>query len=192
MGENSSTMRLECPGCGSSFFTTGPDGGLVCDYCHAAYAPPERACLVCGAAYEPDALRCPSCGADLVRECPACGAANSLVTGKCLVCGQEMEILDPLFARVTGTQGDWLRQVREEASTIKARQEAASKARLSGMWAAEMHRREALAQARAERDRQQRIIVAITVAIVVFVIIAVLVALVITTSRTPSPHFYLY
>jgi len=190
MKENSHSARLECPGCGGSSFTAGPDGGLVCDYCHAVYVPPERACPVCGAAYEPDARCCPSCGAELVRECPACGALNPSVARKCLVCGQEMEILESLFARVTGTRTDWLRHVREKTPAIRAQQETASQARLADMWADEARRREDLARARAERDRQQRIIVTVTVAIVAIVVVAALIALAITVSRTPSPYFY--
>ena len=150
----------------------------------------ERTCPFCGGACELDARHCPSCGADLVRECPACGALNPSVARKCQVCGQVMEILDSLFARVTGTRVDWLRQVREEAPAIKAEQEEASQARLADMWAAEERRREELARARAERDRQQRIIVGVTVAIVTIVVVAVLVALVIAVSRTPGPSFH--
>ncbi len=149
----------------------------------------ERTCYFCGAVYEPDALHCSSCGADLVRECPACGAPNPLVARKCLVCGQEMEILESLFSRVTGTRTDWLRQVREEAPGVKAQQEAASQVRLAEMWSAEVRRREDLARAQAERDRQQRIIITVTVAIVAIVIVVVLVALAITMSLTQSPHF---
>lgn len=146
----------------------------------------ERVCPLCGAAYEPGARRCPSCGFDLVRECPACGAVNPLLAHKCLVCGQELEILDALFDRVTGTRGGWLRQVHEEAPDIKAQEEAASQARLAEMWAAEERRRETLAQAQAERERQERIIVAVVVAVVAIVIVAVLVTLVIVT-RSPAP-----
>jgi len=100
-----------------------------------------------------------------------------------------MEILDSLFARMTGTWADWLRQAREGAPVIKAQEEAASQARLADMWAAETRRRDALAQARAERDRQQRIIVTVTVSIVALVIVAILIALAIVMSRTPSPYF---
>jgi len=190
MKENSHSAQPECQGCGGSSFTVSPSGGLVCDYCHTVYVLPERACPVCGAACEPDARHCPSCGADLVRACPACGALNPSVAHKCPVCGQEMEILGPLFTRVTATRADWLRQVREEAPAVKAQQEEGSRARLAEMWATEARRREALAQAQAERDRQQRTIVTVTVAIVVFVIVAVLVVLVIGMSRTQGPHFY--
>jgi predicted amidophosphoribosyltransferase len=189
MKGSSYSARLECPGCGSASLTACPDGSLICDYCHTTYVPPERACPVCGAPYELDARHCPSCGVDLVRECPACGALNPSVAGKCLVCGQEMEILDSLFERVTGTRADWLRQVREEAPAIKAQEKAASQARLAEMWAAETRRRETLAQARAERDRQQRIIVTVTVSTVVLVVVAVLIALAVILGRTPSPYF---
>ncbi len=190
MKDDSHSARLECPGCGSSSFTASSDGSLTCNYCHATYVPPERTCPVCGAVYEPDDRHCPSCGADLVRKCPACGVLNPSVARKCLVCGQEMEILESLFARVTGTRGDWLRQAREEAPAIKAQEEAASEYRLADMWAADERRREALAQTQAEHDRQQRIIITVTITIVAFVIVVALIAVAITASHIQSPYFH--
>ncbi|MBL7064643.1 MAG: zinc ribbon domain-containing protein [Anaerolineae bacterium] len=146
----------------------------------------ERTCPQCGMAYEPGVYRCPSCGADLERECPVCGALNPPLAPECLACGQRLEILGPLFDRVTGTRTDWLNQAREEASGIKAQEEAASQTRLAEMWATESSRREDLAQAQTERDRQERIIVAVTVVAVVLVIIVVLITLIIVTGG-PAP-----
>lgn len=186
MKETLNLAPQECPGCGSVSFTANPDGSLVCDYCHAAYVPPERACPVCGATHEPDARRCSFCGVDLVRECPACGASNPLPARKCLTCGQRLEILEPLFDRVTGKTADWLRQMREGAPAIKAQEEAASQARLTEMWAIEAHRCEALELAQAERERQERTIIAVIATVVVLIIVAMLVVLVITSSG-PSP-----
>ena len=34
--------RLECPGCGGSSFTAGPDDSFTCNSCHAVYILPER------------------------------------------------------------------------------------------------------------------------------------------------------
>lgn len=185
MKETPDRASLRCPGCGSASFTASPDGSPICDYCYAAYVPPGRACPVCGATYEPGARRCPSCGIELVHECPSCGAPNPLLGRKCLACGQELEILESLFARVTGASADWLRRVHEEAPAIKAQEEAASRARLAEMWAAEARRREVLAQVQAERERQERILATVAVATVV-VIIAMLVILAMVTG-SPAP-----
>lgn len=142
----------------------------------------ERTCPQCGTAYEPGVYRCLSCGADLERECPVCGALNPPLAHECLACGQRLEILGSLFDRVTGTRTDWLNQAREEASGIKAQEEAASQTRLAQMWATESSRREDLAQAQVERDRQERIIVAVTVAAVALVIVVVIIMLAITAG----------
>jgi hypothetical protein len=190
MREGLNSGRLECPGCGSSSFTPNPDGSLSCDYCRSAYILPGHACPECGAACDPGARYCPTCGADLVRTCRACGALNPRSARRCMACGQELGTLEALFARVTGERADWLRQVREQAPAIKDQEELASQVRLAEMRAAEGGRREVLAQARAERDRQQRIIVAATVAVVAIVIVVALIAFVITVSGTPSPCFY--
>jgi RNA polymerase subunit RPABC4/transcription elongation factor Spt4 len=181
MRENVHSERLECPGCGSSSFTSDPDGNLLCDYCQAPCILPGRACPECGELYEPGARHCPSCGADLVHQCRACGALNPYSAMLCMACGQELDMLDALFARVAGETADWLQQVREQAPAIKAQEEEASQSRLAEMRADEMRRREALAQAQAERDRQQRIIVTVTVAIVALVIVVALISLVMTT-----------
>ena len=98
-----------------------------------------------------------------------------------MACGQELDVLDALFARVAGETAGWLQQVREQAPAIKAQQEEASQSRLAEMRADEMRRREAMARAQVERDRQQRIIVTVTVAIVALVFVVAFVSLVLTT-----------
>jgi hypothetical protein len=99
-----------------------------------------------------------------------------------------MAILDTLFARVTGSRADRLRDLREEATRVKAQQEAGSQVRLADMWAAEARYREALAQSRSERERQQRIIVTVTICIVAVVVLAILITLAVTMSQGTSPH----
>lgn len=101
-----------------------------------------------------------------------------------------MGILGSLFNRVTTTRDDWLKQVREEAPTLKAQQEAASEAHLGEMWAIERHRRETLAHARAERDRQQRFIIAVASILVAAVVITIIIAVVVLLTRTPGPSPY--
>jgi len=190
MEEHPLPTRLECPGCGSSSFTAGPDDSFVCNYCHAAYALLERTCPECDAVYTSDAHYCPSCGADLVHECPACGADNPRSARRCQTCGQKPGMLEALFARATTTTADWLQQQRDEAPATKAQEKTASQARLAKMWAAEERRREELVLAQAEHDRQQKIIVATAVAIVAVFVIVVIVVVALAVSRTPSPHFY--
>ena len=101
-----------------------------------------------------------------------------------------MGILGSLFSRITGTRGDWLGQARESASTIKAQQEATSKAQLTEMWAIERRRREDLARAQAERDRQQRIIFTVLGIIVAIIIVGTLIAMAISLTQPPVPSPY--
>jgi t-SNARE complex subunit (syntaxin) len=97
-------------------------------------------------------------------------------------------MLETLFTRVTGDVADWLREQRDQAPALKAQQEAASQARLAAMWAAEARRQEALAEAQAERDRQQRVMW--IVAVVVLVIFAICILLAIVVNSVQSPHLY--
>jgi Flp pilus assembly protein TadB len=98
---------------------------------------------------------------------------------RCLVCGQTLDATDALFARLTTRTPDQLRRLRKTGAEIKAEQESASKARLKEMWADEARRREEQAIARAERERQERLIIALAVALVV---VAVVVAIVMTAG----------
>jgi hypothetical protein len=85
--------------------------------------------------------------------------------------------VDALFARLTRSTPDQLRRVRKAGASIKAREEAASQARLAGFWAEDDTRREALARARAERARQERLGLVLVVGVgVIFVVIAIVLA----------------
>lgn len=182
-------ISVECPGCGGASFSAGPTGVPICDYCQGAFTSFAGECYRCGSAFESGARLCPSCGANLVRECPACGVLNPLVAGQCLVCGQTLAAVDAMFARLTRSTPDQLRRVREAGATIKAREEAASEARLADFWAEDDRRREALASARAERTRQERVGLALVVGMgVIFLVIAV-VLVTRATGDMPLPLF---
>lgn len=142
--------------------------------------PEELTCPNCGETYEPGFRHCPHCGTPLAYECPACGALNPVLARRCSACQQELEILDSLFTRIT-TQpwGDWQRELRGEANALKEELEAASQAHLARMWETDRQYREELAQARAEQERQQRIIVGVAVGLVALAVLAVLIALLI-------------
>jgi hypothetical protein len=98
-----------------------------------------------------------------------------------------MGILGSLFERVTSTRSGWLDEVREEATELKAQQEAIADTQLAEMWEIERQRREALARAQAERDRQQRLILTAIGIIAALCIIAVIIALVSGALQGSSP-----
>lgn len=105
-----------------------------------------------------------------------------------MTCGYHLEVLDAVFARATGAPARWLRQTREEAAAIKAREEEASQKRLAEMWAIEQRRRGELAQAQAERDRQMRILW-VAVAVLFFIVAAIVIIATILNGQNPG--FYL-
>lgn len=124
-------------------------------------------------------------------ECPGCGSSSfSVEADGRLVCDYcqtaYWEVLDAVFARATGGSTHWLRQTREEAAAVKAQEEAASQKRLAEMWAIEQRRREELARAQAERDRQMRIL---WYAAVVFFGIVVTIVIIIALLKSPHPYF---
>lgn len=159
--KETSIPEIKCPNCGHASFTPNRDGTLICDHCQTGYALPER-------------------------ECPSCGALNPLQARRCLVCGQELAIVDAMFTRLTRTTSDQLRRVREGGVSAKEKEDAASEERLAEMWAEENRRRQALAQARAERDRQERVMVTVALGVVAFVILVAIIVAIIATSGAPG------
>jgi len=155
------TPEIKCPNCGHTSFTPNQDGILICDHCQAGRSQPER-------------------------ECPSCGALNPLQARKCLACGQELAIVDAMFTRLTRTTSDQLRHVRESGVSAREREDAASEERLAKMWDEEDRRRQALAQARAERDRQERVMVTVALGVVAFVIVVAIIVAIIATSGAPG------
>lgn len=123
------------------------------------------ACPRYGAHSAADTLHCPVCGAPLLRECAACGKANPLDAQVCSSCGQQLAILDTMFDRLTATRGKLLSQLQREAPAVKARAEEASTSRLQQMWQEEAEGRDELQQALRERERQQRLLMALAITI---------------------------
>jgi hypothetical protein len=185
--EGDLSWASSCSGCGSTSFAADPAGVPVCEYCRAPYTPPTRDCHRCASTYEPGAARCPSCGAELARECPACGALVPFSVRHCLVCGLRLDAADAVFTRLSRGTPDQLRHMRELGATIKAKEEAASKARMARMWAEEERHREKVARARAERVRRERLTVALTVAVGVIVVVIAIVVAILATKSSPVP-----
>ncbi|MCP4536776.1 MAG: zinc-ribbon domain-containing protein [Chloroflexi bacterium] len=186
MNESTPFARLECSSCGGNSFSPDPRGMMICDFCQAVYVLPENACPECGAQCDPEARYCPACGADLVHECRSCGAPNPHSAEKCTKCGQDLDFLQVLFARASQQRSDWLDELREDASDIKVQQEAASQARLAEMWTVERQRRQELAEARAERDRQQRIILTVLGVVIAIIVVGVFISIAVSLTQPPE------
>ncbi len=180
-------LGFTCAGCGGQTFTAGPDNVPLCVYCYRPYFPPAPICPACGLPCRISDYQCPRCGAEISRPCPHCGALNPPETTTCLVCRQEVGVLGPLFERVVRRRGDWLDETRTEAERIKAQEEAASQARMAQMWEIEERRLEALARARAERERQHRILWAITAVIFLIIVVFIIAMTVLTAHSGPCP-----
>ena len=185
--ENAHPAQLACPSCGSVALSPDSNGELVCDFCHTVYVLPDNTCSECGTAHPPNTQYCPTCGTNLMNECRMCGALNPLTSQKCTQCGQDVDMLGMLFTRTTGKRADWLQEVRQDATKIKARQQAVSETQRAEMWKIERRRREKLAEKQAERDRQQRIMFTILGVIIVLIVVGICVTLAISFTQTPSP-----
>ncbi len=185
--ENAQPTQLECPSCGSVALSPDLDGKLVCDFCHTVYVVSDNTCPECGTAHPPNAQYCPTCGANLTIECRQCGALNPLTVQKCTQCGQDVDMLGMLFTRTTRKRADWLREVRQDATKIKARQEAVAETQRARMWEIERRRRVKLRESQDKRDRQQRIMFTILGVIIALIVVGICVTLAISFTQTPSP-----
>ena len=187
MTSSVSSLEPRCQGCASTSFVLGQDRSIECAYCRTTYSPMGPVCPDCGSSIQSDGRACPSCGADTVRHCQSCGALNPPDVRRCLVCGEDFAILEALFARVSGTTVDRLHQQREQATAAKAKEKRASRARMAELWAADADRREAVAQAQAKREEQERNFLTVAVTIAAFVVIAVVIALVVLSRVGIAP-----
>jgi len=146
----------------------------------------ELQCSACGALCLPGARHCPSCGSELGMVCLHCGALNAATAQFCQNCGQSFNIVEPILERVTSGRYGWLTRVQQDADSVKELEEKASQARLSAMWEIEAQRREELSQARAERERQQRILVWGSVGIAAAFIAIILITFILLTTHAPA------
>ena len=69
---------------------------------------------------------------------------------------EDTDLLDSLIQRLQEGAADHLERRMREAETIKASEEASSQRRLEKMWELEHERQRAIAQEKAEQQRQEK------------------------------------
>ena len=164
-------QSFKCSQCGGSPLKDNNDGTLSCPYCGSAFAHPDRVCPRCETVNEPGARLCVSCGEKLREPCVRCGALNWVRAIYCHECGASLDLLEHIAARRAVTTSDRLQQIQSDATHLKAETERASQERMSKFWAQEQVRLESLARAKAEQQRQERLIwILATLAIAILVI----------------------
>lgn len=153
--------------------------GLCCPTCGSrALEPDEKGTLTCA--------RCGSVCEVTGRICPECGSANAPGTERCAQCGHALDLVGfVLRTRLLGS-ADRLQRIRRQAEAFRQEAEAASQERLGLWWAQEEERRRALARAQAERDRQERMVLAGALIFAAAVLIGLLVHLLVTGSAGPG------
>ncbi len=169
-------QSLTCSQCGGSPLKDNGDGTISCPFCGSTFAHPERVCPRCETVNELDARLCVSCGAKLREPCVRCGALNPAKAAYCHECGARLDLLEHIAARRAVSDADRLQQLQSEATRIKEDTERASQERMSKFWAQEQTRLQSLATAKAEQQRQERLmwILASAAVIVVVIILAAL------------------
>ena len=145
-------------------------------------------CPICEQAeLVPDELNrfyCPACGympdKEILR-CTACGQENALSQSHCTKCGAPLSTFRQVMDRHTGEQAPlWLKQIRAQASEIKAREMKASETRAQRFQELDRIRIEAEHKAIEEqklRDQQTIRIAAWSVLAVVVLVTVLLIAL---------------
>jgi ribosomal protein L40E len=167
-------QSLTCSQCGGSPLKDNGDGTISCPFCGSTFAHPERVCPRCETVNELDARLCVSCGEKLREPCVRCGALNAVNASYCHECGAGLDLLEHIAARRAVSDADRLQQLQSEATRIKEDTERASQERMSKFWAQEQTRLQSLAKAKAEQQRQERLIwILATCAVIILVIVLV-------------------
>ena len=165
-------QSLMCSQCGGSPLKDNGDGTISCPFCGSTFAHPERVCPRCETVNELDARLCVSCGEKLREPCVRCGALNPVNATYCHECGAGLDLLEHIAARRAVSDADRLQQLQSEATRIKEDAERASQERMSKFWAQEQTRLQSLATAKAEQQRQERLMwILATAAVIVLVIV---------------------
>src|SRR5512136_1826453 len=171
-GDPMSDALRKCSQCGGSPLKDNGDGTLSCPFCSSTFAHPDCVCPRCETVNEPDVCLCVSCGQKLREPCVRCGALNPVNASFCYECGAGLDLLEHIAARRAVTDAGRLLQLQSEAAHIKEESERASQERMSKFWAQEQARLESLARAKAERQRQERLLwILATSAIVIAVLV---------------------
>ena len=167
-------QSLKCSQCGGSPLKDNGDGTISCPFCGSTFAHPERVCPRCETINEPDARLCVSCGQKLREPCVRCGALNPVNVSYCHECGASLDLLEHIAARRSVTDAERLQQMQSEATRLKEETERASQERMSKFWAQEQARLESLAKAKAEQQRQERLIWILATSTVVILVVVLL------------------
>ena len=181
--ESRQLLTLNCAQCGASPLTDNGDGTVSCPYCGSVFAHPERVCPRCEMVNEADAARCISCGEKLREPCVRCGTFNWVQASHCQNCGAALDMLEHIAARHAETTAERLRRFGSEMPAIKDEAERASQERLEKMWTQERARMEKLAKAKAEQQRQERLIWTIAAVAIAMVVIAIVALAVVAQLR---------
>jgi ribosomal protein L40E len=166
-------QSLSCPSCGGTLLTDKGDGTLSCPYCGAAFAHPDRVCPSCEAINELDARYCASCGEKLREPCARCGALNPVQASHCHQCGAALGVLEHIAARRAESTAERVIRLQASMPPLKEEAERASQERLEKMWTKDRARMEALAKAKAEQERQERLLWTIAALAIVALVIGI-------------------
>jgi len=175
----------KCSQCGAAPLKDNGDGTLSCPFCGSTFAHPDCVCPRCETVNEPGARLCVSCGQKLRAPCVRCGALNPVDAAYCQECGAGLDLLEHIAARRAVTDAGRLQQMQSEAARLKEETERASRERISKFWALEQARLESLAKAKAEQQRQERLIVVLVSAVMLVAVLAIIALAVAARLRVP-------
>ena len=176
---------LKCSQCGGSPLQDNGYGTLSCPFCGSTFAHPDCVCPRCETVNGPDVRLCVSCGQKLREPCVRCGALNPVNASFCHECGAGLDLLEHIAARRAVTDAGRLEQMQSGAARLKEETERASQERMSKFWALEQARLESLAKAKAEQQRQERLIVVLVSAVLLVAVLAIIALAVVARLRVP-------
>ena len=169
--------EMTCPVCGTSIDLDNDTVDVTCPGCEATLHLRDRLCPECGTYHSQPPASCSNCGLGMTARCPQCSAQNWTGDTVCQSCGARLDLIARLTAQADTTQR--LQDQMKRAQAIKAKEEAASNARLARMLEEEQAEREALRRRlEAQKAQERKILTIVAVATGILVLMVIVYALI--------------
>lgn len=168
---------MTCPVCGTSIELSSDVVDVTCPECETALHLRDRLCPNCGTYHSQPPSSCSTCGLGMTALCPQCGARNWTGDTVCQACSTTLDLIGRLTAQADTSQR--LQDQMTRARAIKAKEEAASNARLARMLEEEQAEREALRRRlEAQKAQERNLLTMISVAMGILLLIVIVYALI--------------
>lgn len=171
--------EIACHQCLGMGLELEPIGDVRCKFCGAINAMAGPVCPRCERVNAAGAPICEACNVALVRTCPKCNTPNWSGNDQCTQCGQSLDTFTAVMAR-KGDAGEKFHEQRRELAAVSAQEVEGSRQRMEYFEGIERRRQQALRDAKARKEREQRVALTIAFVLIGFILLSFLVFFILT------------